>query len=157
MLASGKFEELLPRLVTSAKAFNYRTKGGEIVPVELFQAGEFGPVKLSEDNTFYIGDLRFLTPTEFVRAKVKAWQFRRSNNDARDIAWVLKNVTGIQVNRINPDCGLDDLASTDSDVMSVWESLSEEQECGEDGTGGEIDEGTKRTEAVNPERYRTVD
>lgn len=73
--------------------------------------------------------MRVLSPTEFVRTKVKAWaqgrSHRRSRPDRhhRDILWMLQNERGFEMERLNPDEGMQDLAQVDEEVAVIWSDI----------------------------------
>lgn len=107
-------------LAAGARRVLYRLDESRKLKIELLAAGEFGPVRLNESNTQVVDHVTVLSPTEFVRAKVKAWLSRRSAQDVEDIIGVMESVEGLQIERINPDNGLDDLAEENADVARLW-------------------------------------
>ena len=101
---------------------------GTKVKVELLKAGVFGPVKLTSSTTMVVNGIPFLTPSEFVRAKVKAWTARGYNRDKMDVLWILRTADWLDPKRINPDGGLDDMAEEHPDVAALWEVVRERDE-----------------------------
>ena len=95
------------------------------IRIELLRAGEFGPVHLTDDNTIEIPPgIPALTPTEFMRAKVKAWTARRALRDANDVFWVMQKYGEVlDVDRINPQGGLDEMAGEVDGIKEKWEEL----------------------------------
>ena len=113
-------------LAAGARRLLYRLDEHRKIKIELLAAGEFGPVRLTDTNTQILEHLTVLSPTEFVRAKVKAWTSRRSAQDVEDIIGVMGVAEGLLPDRINPDGGMDDLADEDENVARLWASLQEE-------------------------------
>ena len=66
-----------------------------------------------------------LSPTEFVRVTVKAWQSRRSAQDVNDILGIMESVEGLGIERINPGGGLDELAEEDEEVARLWTRIQQ--------------------------------
>jgi len=107
----------------------------EKIKVELLTAGEFGPRFITDDKTVFAPvsnnantstKLRFLSPSEFVRTKIKAWTNRQSQGDAADVIWFLQTFGDqLEVDRVNPDGGMDNLADADKAVEALWSKLAE--------------------------------
>jgi hypothetical protein len=66
-----------------------------------------------------------LSPTEFVRATVKAWQSRGSARDVRDILSVMESVEGLGIERINAGGGLDELAEENEEAARLWTRIQQ--------------------------------
>ena len=131
LLSSGIFQISGSGVALAAGAIfiDYIRPDGQKTPVELLRAGEFGPTKLSSSNTIVKNGIRFLNPTEFLRSKVKAWYNRGASRDRYDIVWMLKNMSDeLDLERVNPDGELDDLAEIDREVAELWSELQGEQD-----------------------------
>ena len=91
--------------------------------IEILPAGEEGPRKLDQTTVSIVQGLPFLSTSEFIRAKIRAWSLyvlrnllslcpcliyaparrRSSDNDAQDIIWALNRYwKSVDINRI-PD------------------------------------------------------
>lgn len=81
-----------------------------------------------------INGIVFLSPTEYVRTKVKAWTSRKYGRDVWDVLWVLRNFEDLDIDRINPDDGLDEMAEEHSDIRQVWFDI---RDAVYDSTGSE--------------------
>jgi hypothetical protein len=113
------------RLAAGARRVLYRLDDDKKLKIELLAAGEFGPVGLNESNTQVLDGLTVLSPTEFVRAKVKAWQSRGSARDVSDILSVMESVEGLGIERINPGGGLDELAEENEEAARLWTRIQQ--------------------------------
>ncbi|KAI0030236.1 hypothetical protein K488DRAFT_79723 [Vararia minispora EC-137] len=71
------------------------------VEIEILSAGEDGPRRLDSMNITIMHGVPWLSMSEFVRAKLKAWMIRGSERDAQDIAFVISRYWNtIDINRI---------------------------------------------------------
>ncbi|KAF9515127.1 hypothetical protein BS47DRAFT_1294320 [Hydnum rufescens UP504] len=74
------------------------------IEIEIILAGERGPRRLDQTTIQLIQQVPFLTPTEFMRAKVKVWAISAQSSDATDIAFVLTSYwSSLDINRIPED------------------------------------------------------
>ncbi|KZT31917.1 hypothetical protein SISSUDRAFT_1123654 [Sistotremastrum suecicum HHB10207 ss-3] len=121
-------------LASDVLRVTFRSNSGIDVKVELLQAGMFGPVRLTPSNTMSINGIVFLSPTEYVRTKVKAWTSRKYGRDVWDVLWVLRNFEDLDIDRINPEDGLDEMAEEHSDIRQVWFDI---RDAVYDSTGSE--------------------
>ncbi|KZV73938.1 hypothetical protein PENSPDRAFT_674402 [Peniophora sp. CONT] len=72
-----------------------------VIEIEILVAGETGPRRIDAMNVTYLHGVPWLSFTEFVRAKLKAWMVRGTERDARDIVFVLnKYWNTLDINRI---------------------------------------------------------
>ncbi|KZT37134.1 hypothetical protein SISSUDRAFT_1120489 [Sistotremastrum suecicum HHB10207 ss-3] len=119
---------LLPGLTSDVLVALFKSHTGIEVKIELLQSGVFGPIRLTRSNTMTIKGVPFLSPTEYVRTKVKAWVSRRYGRDMWDVLWMLRNTDGLDVDRINPAGGLDDMAKEYRDIRTLWAAMKDADE-----------------------------
>ncbi|KAL6301438.1 hypothetical protein BKA93DRAFT_818981 [Sparassis latifolia] len=71
------------------------------IDIEILPAGEEGPLHLDSTTTVTIASIPFLTISEFIRAKLKAWTIRAMEKDAQDIAFAISRYWDkVDINRI---------------------------------------------------------
>ncbi|KAH9943566.1 hypothetical protein B0H21DRAFT_748981 [Amylocystis lapponica] len=71
------------------------------IDIEILPAGEEGPRRLDATTVMMIGRVPFLTISEFIRAKLKAWALRGIENDAADIVFAISRYWDrVDINRI---------------------------------------------------------
>jgi hypothetical protein len=84
---------------------------------------------LNDQNTIVTDKgIRCLSPTEFTRTKVKAWQARRAPRDVEDVVHMLRYFHGLDFNRINPQESMDELAEEDPRVAEKWAEMMQGEE-----------------------------
>ncbi|KAI0075959.1 hypothetical protein K474DRAFT_1317660 [Panus rudis PR-1116 ss-1] len=93
------------------------------IEIEILPAGEEGPRRLDERTTMTISGVPFLTVSEFLRAKLKAWAIRASERDAQDIIYALSQYWDrVDINRI-PEQEMNDLVSRYPAAAPAWRDL----------------------------------
>lgn len=71
------------------------------IDIEILPAGEEGPRRLDSTKVMTIGRVPFLTISEFIRAKLKAWSIRGVEHDAQDITFAINRYWNrVDINRI---------------------------------------------------------
>ncbi|KAF8329420.1 uncharacterized protein EI90DRAFT_1391998 [Cantharellus anzutake] len=92
------------------------------VEIEIVQAGEGGPRQLNQTTIQILDDVPFLSPTEFLRAKIRAWAISAQAEDATDIAYVLARYWSvIDINRIPDD--MERFVQTYPQSAPSWQAL----------------------------------
>ncbi|KAI0747150.1 hypothetical protein C8Q80DRAFT_1220308 [Daedaleopsis nitida] len=93
------------------------------IDIEILPAGEEGPRRLDGSTVMVVGRVPFLTVTEFIRAKIKAWSIRALERDAQDIVYAMSHYWNrVDLNRI-PEQEMNDFASRFPAVAPSWEDL----------------------------------
>ncbi|TFK49289.1 hypothetical protein OE88DRAFT_1713535 [Heliocybe sulcata] len=93
------------------------------IEIEILRAGEEGPRNVDASTTTMIRGIPFLSITEFLRAKVKAWTSRQSEQDAEDICYVVSRYWNrVDYNRI-PEDDMNNFAKSHSSVSPAWASI----------------------------------
>ncbi|KAJ2933216.1 hypothetical protein H1R20_g3929, partial [Candolleomyces eurysporus] len=93
------------------------------VEIEILPAGETGPRVLDSTTVMALQGVPFLTYSEFIRAKLKAWMIRGSEKDASDIVFMLSQYWNVvDINRI-PEQDMDVFACRNSSVVPAWTAL----------------------------------
>ncbi|EIN09024.1 hypothetical protein PUNSTDRAFT_68258 [Punctularia strigosozonata HHB-11173 SS5] len=91
--------------------------------IEILPAGEEGPRHLDGSTVMVVRGTPFLTVSEFLRAKLKAWSLRRSEHDASDISFVLARYWNqVDLNRI-PEQDMRDFIRVHKDAASAWAAI----------------------------------
>lgn len=67
------YRRLIPAIEVSSHSFATRAPYSSIIQIEILPAGEHGPRRLDNSTTMNIKGIPFLTLSEFVRDKLKAW------------------------------------------------------------------------------------
>ncbi|KAI0634726.1 hypothetical protein C8Q77DRAFT_1055067 [Trametes polyzona] len=113
-------------IVTSPWSNRLHVKYQRLIPpidIEILVAGEEGPRRLDGTTVMVVGAVPFLTITEFVRAKVKAWALRGREPDARDIVYAMTRYWNrVDLNRI-PEQEMNDFAARFPAVAPSWLEL----------------------------------
>ncbi|EIW51628.1 uncharacterized protein TRAVEDRAFT_176208 [Trametes versicolor FP-101664 SS1] len=113
-------------IVTSPWSNRLHVKYQRLIPaidIEILLAGEEGPRRLDGATVMAVGGVPFLTITEFVRAKVKAWALRGREQDARDIVYAMTRYwTRVDLNRI-PEQEMNDFVARFPAVSPSWQEL----------------------------------
>ncbi|KAI0777340.1 hypothetical protein BD413DRAFT_467972 [Trametes elegans] len=113
-------------IVTSPWSNRLHVKYQRLIPpidVEILVAGEEGPRRLDSRTVMTLGSVPFLTITEFIRAKVKAWSLRGLDQDARDIVYAMTRYWNkVDLNRI-PEQEMNDFAARFPTVAPSWLEL----------------------------------
>ncbi|KAI0824896.1 hypothetical protein BC628DRAFT_1321547 [Trametes gibbosa] len=113
-------------IVTSPWSNRLHVKYQRLIPaidIEILVAGEEGPRRLDSATVMAVGAVPFLTITEFVRAKVKAWALRGREQDARDIVYAMTRYWNrVDLNRI-PEQEMNDFVSRFPSAASSWQDL----------------------------------
>ncbi|KAI0703216.1 hypothetical protein C8Q76DRAFT_223108 [Earliella scabrosa] len=93
------------------------------IDIEILPAGEEGPRRLDSSTVMLVGRVPFLTVTEFIRAKIKAWSIRALERDAQDITFAMSRYWNrVDINRI-PEQEMNDFASRFPAVAPSWQDL----------------------------------
>ncbi|THH10629.1 hypothetical protein EW145_g1210 [Phellinidium pouzarii] len=93
------------------------------VTIEILPAGEEGPRHLDDSTIALIRGIPFLTVSEFLRAKIKAWTTRGLDHDAQDIMWVLGRYwQSVDINRI-PDQDMERFVLQNPDAAVAWSAI----------------------------------
>ncbi|KAI0360343.1 hypothetical protein OH77DRAFT_1392358 [Trametes cingulata] len=113
-------------IVTSPWSNRLHVKYQRLIPaidIEILVAGEEGPRRLDNTTVMTVGTVPFLTITEFVRAKVKAWTLRGREQDARDIVYAMTRYWNrVDLNRV-PEQEMNDFAARFPAVAPSWQQL----------------------------------
>ncbi|KDQ09437.1 hypothetical protein BOTBODRAFT_69133 [Botryobasidium botryosum FD-172 SS1] len=98
------------------------------VVIEIKNAGEEGPRNLNSATVMslqHIPRVPFLTVSEFLRAKLKAWNRGDSAEDARDIIFILQqHGQSVDINRIL-DQDVDRFVGQFPDASEAWVALQQ--------------------------------
>ncbi|KAI0727458.1 hypothetical protein C8Q72DRAFT_922743 [Fomitopsis betulina] len=93
------------------------------IDIEILPAGERGPRRLDPSTVQIIRHIPFLTISEFMRAKLKAWALRGSENDARDIVFLISRYWNrVDINRI-PEHEMNDFVRQYREAAAGWMEL----------------------------------
>ncbi|KAI5121121.1 hypothetical protein M0805_002793 [Coniferiporia weirii] len=93
------------------------------VTIEILPAGEEGPRRLDDTTVARISGVPFLTVSEFLRSKVKAWTTRGLDHDAQDILWVLARYwQSVDINRI-PEQDMDRFVLQYPGAALAWTAI----------------------------------
>ncbi|KAH9930506.1 uncharacterized protein BXZ73DRAFT_90311 [Epithele typhae] len=93
------------------------------IDIEILPAGEDGPRKLDASTATTLGGVPFLTVTEFIRAKIKAWSIRGLERDAQDIVFALsRHWNRVDLNRI-PEQEMNEFAKRFPAAGTPWQEL----------------------------------
>ncbi|RPD55537.1 hypothetical protein L226DRAFT_148553 [Lentinus tigrinus ALCF2SS1-7] len=93
------------------------------IDIEILIAGEEGPRRLDSSTVMAVGRVPFLTITEFIRAKLKAWSIRALDRDAQDITFAMSRYWNrVDINRI-PEQEMNDFAARFPAVAPSWQEL----------------------------------
>lgn len=93
------------------------------IDIEILPAGEEGPRRLDGATVMMMGRVPFLTITEFIRAKLKAWSIRGSERDAQEITFAMTRYWNrVDLNRI-PEQEMIEFASRFPAVGPAWQEL----------------------------------
>jgi len=93
------------------------------IDIEILPAGEGGPRRLDAMTVMTIGRVPFLTISEFIRAKLKAWALRGMENDAADISFAISRYWDrVDFNRI-PEQEMNSFVRHHKDAARGWTDL----------------------------------
>ncbi|KAA1476105.1 hypothetical protein DENSPDRAFT_493888 [Dentipellis sp. KUC8613] len=93
------------------------------IEIEILPAGEEGPRRLDTSTVMVVGGIPFLTVSEFVRAKLKAWIIRGTERDAQDIIFcVTRYWNAIDANRI-PEHDMHTFVDAYAAAASGWAAI----------------------------------
>ncbi|OBZ77608.1 hypothetical protein A0H81_02669 [Grifola frondosa] len=93
------------------------------IDIEILPAGEEGPRRLDRTTVMVVGRVPFLTISEFIRAKLKAWTIRGAEKDAQDISYALSHYWDrVDINRI-PEQEMNDFAARHPSAAPAWIEL----------------------------------
>ncbi|CAL1708610.1 unnamed protein product [Somion occarium] len=93
------------------------------IEIEILPAGEEGPRRLDGNTTMTISGVPFLTISEFIRAKLKAWSLRRLDRDAEDAVYALSRYWDrVDINRI-PEQDMSELVRQFPTAAPAWKEL----------------------------------
>ncbi|RDX46182.1 hypothetical protein OH76DRAFT_1407301 [Lentinus brumalis] len=116
-------------IVTSPWSNRLHLKYQRLIPpidIEVLVAGEEGPRRLDSSTVMAVGRVPFLTITEFIRAKLKAWSIRALDRDAQDITFAMSRYWNrVDLNRI-PEQEMCDFAARFPAVAPSWQELRRE-------------------------------
>ncbi|KAG1779385.1 hypothetical protein EV702DRAFT_97885 [Suillus placidus] len=91
--------------------------------IEILPAGEYGPRRLDSSTTMQLKGIPFLTLSEFVRAKLKAWTIRGSDRDAQDIIYTLcRYWNRLDINRV-PEQDMNHFVTAHRTAALSWAAL----------------------------------
>ncbi|KAG8216375.1 hypothetical protein J3R82DRAFT_6457 [Butyriboletus roseoflavus] len=74
------YRRLIPAIEVSSHLFVARQPCSPISQIEILPAGEHGPRRLDTSTTMNIKGIPFLSLSEFVRDKLKAWSMQVSSH-----------------------------------------------------------------------------
>ncbi|KAG8755405.1 hypothetical protein FRC11_006061 [Ceratobasidium sp. 423] len=95
------------------------------IEIEICIAGEEGPRNLNPQTVMAHQNLPFLSVTEFMRAKVRVWATRNTNEDAQDVLFILNRYwASIDLNRI-PEADMDRLVTVYPTAAGPWNAVKE--------------------------------
>ncbi|KAG0707881.1 hypothetical protein DFH29DRAFT_979538 [Suillus ampliporus] len=101
------------------------------IEIEILPAGEHGPRRLDSSTTMQLQGIPFLTLSEFVRAKLKAWSMqiqltlhrRGSDRDAQDIIYALcRYWNRLDINRV-PEQDMNHFVTCHRPAALSWAAL----------------------------------
>ncbi|KAG6820901.1 hypothetical protein H0H93_009675 [Arthromyces matolae] len=93
------------------------------IDIEILAAGECGPRHLDVSTVMKVQGVPFLTISEFLRAKLKAWIIRGSDGDAQDITYMLSRYWNrVDINRI-PEQDMGVFVARNSNVAPAWTAI----------------------------------
>lgn len=93
------------------------------VEIEILPAGEHGPRRLDGSTTMSLKGIPFLTLSEFVRDKLKAWAIRGSERDAHDIVYTLcRYWNRLDINRV-PEHDMNHFVKCHRTAALSWAAL----------------------------------
>ncbi|KAJ7746487.1 hypothetical protein DFH07DRAFT_832736 [Mycena maculata] len=93
------------------------------IEIEILPAGETGPRHLDSTTVMKLQGLPFLTISEFIRSKLKAWIIRAEDRDAQDISYVLSRYWNrVDINRI-PEQDMNHFVSRNTSVGPAWAAV----------------------------------
>ncbi|KAH7882312.1 hypothetical protein F5I97DRAFT_1816938 [Phlebopus sp. FC_14] len=93
------------------------------IEIEILPAGEHGPRRLDSSTTMNIQGIPFLTLSEFVRDKLKAWSIRGSDHDAHDIVYTLcRYWNRLDINRV-PEHDMNHFVTRHRAAALSWAAL----------------------------------
>ncbi|KAI0790466.1 hypothetical protein C8Q75DRAFT_118339 [Abortiporus biennis] len=93
------------------------------IEIEILPSGEEGPRHLDSSTVTTIAGLPFLTISEFIRAKLKAWSLRRVELDAQDIVYILGRYWDrVDINRI-PEQDMKEFVSRYPAAAPAWREV----------------------------------
>ncbi|KAF8520935.1 hypothetical protein BU17DRAFT_46142 [Hysterangium stoloniferum] len=93
------------------------------IQFEVLPAGEEGPRRLDALRVILLQSVPFLNITEFLRAKLKAWISRRSQEDAEHVIFVLTRFwTQVDINRIQED-DMDRFVARNPAAAPAWAAV----------------------------------
>ncbi|KIK92229.1 hypothetical protein PAXRUDRAFT_34612 [Paxillus rubicundulus Ve08.2h10] len=93
------------------------------IEIEILPAGEHGPRRLDSSTTMNLKGVPFLTLSEFVRDKLKAWSIRGSDRDANDIIYTLcRYWNRLDINRV-PEHDMNHFVTCHRAAALSWTAL----------------------------------
>ncbi|KIM69485.1 hypothetical protein SCLCIDRAFT_1207914 [Scleroderma citrinum Foug A] len=93
------------------------------IEIEILPAGEHGPRRLDASTTMSLKGIPFLTLSEFIRDKLKAWAIRGSERDARDITYTLcRYWNRLDINRV-PEHDMNHFVTCHRPAALSWAAL----------------------------------
>ncbi|KZT00670.1 uncharacterized protein LAESUDRAFT_732086 [Laetiporus sulphureus 93-53] len=94
-----------------------------VIDIEILPAGEQGPRRLDGTTVMVIGGVPFLTISEFIRAKLKAWTLRGLERDAQDIIFATTHYWDrADINRI-PEQEMNEFVRQHKSIAPGWAQL----------------------------------
>ncbi|KJA26846.1 hypothetical protein HYPSUDRAFT_132377 [Hypholoma sublateritium FD-334 SS-4] len=91
--------------------------------IEILPAGEAGPRHLDAATVMQVQGVPFLTVSEFIRAKLKAWAIRGAERDAQDIAYVLVRFWNrVDINRV-PEADMALFVARNPTAAPAWAAV----------------------------------
>ncbi|KZT70418.1 hypothetical protein DAEQUDRAFT_667617 [Daedalea quercina L-15889] len=93
------------------------------IDIEILPAGEQGPRHLDSSKVQIIRRIPFLTMSEFIRAKLKAWALRGTESDAHDIVFAISRYWNkVDINRI-PEEEMNEFVRQHREAATGWTEL----------------------------------
>ncbi|KAI9568033.1 hypothetical protein HD554DRAFT_811133 [Boletus coccyginus] len=93
------------------------------IEIEILPAGEHGPRRLDTSTTMKIKGIPFLTLSEFVRDKLKAWSIRGADRDASDIVYTIcRYWNRLDINRV-PEHDMNQFVTCHRTAALSWAAL----------------------------------
>ncbi|KAI6003006.1 hypothetical protein BKA83DRAFT_673948 [Pisolithus microcarpus] len=93
------------------------------VEIEILPAGEHGPRRLDGSTTMSLKGIPFLSLSEFIRDKLKAWAIRGSERDAHDIVYTLcRYWNRLDINRV-PEHDMNHFVKCHRTAALSWAAL----------------------------------
>ncbi|KAF9236069.1 hypothetical protein BU15DRAFT_50583 [Melanogaster broomeanus] len=117
------YRRLIPAIEASAFLAPVHPRWYIDFQIEILPAGEHGPRRLDSSTTMNLKGIPFLTLSEFVRDKIKAWTIRGSERDANDIIYTLcRYWNRLDINRV-PEHDMNHFVTCHRAAALSWAAL----------------------------------